>query len=149
MRTSNVICWIFWKFQKLYQPFKKPTFNLLCKICQFVLLWKSRFKLGQKKLIWKFCSYVAFWKGLRHYLTNQEHEMHFDIISKNMFWMPNLSLWKTYFWGASLCLFQNFKFQKMCIKVQNGSNINEHISRIVWFDKCAISAKVINFQLIN
>jgi hypothetical protein len=60
-------------------------------------------KVGQNKFIWKFHSYVAFWKGLGHDLMNQTHAMHFSIISKNMFWMPNLSSWKTYFWGASHC----------------------------------------------
>ncbi len=60
----------FWKFQKLYQPLLKLTFNLHCKICQFVQLWESRLKVGFKKLIWKFHSYVAFWEVLGHDLMN-------------------------------------------------------------------------------
>jgi hypothetical protein len=41
-----------------------------------------------------------------------------------MFWMPNLSLWKIYFWKASHCHDPKIQIQKMCIKVHNGSNIN-------------------------
>jgi hypothetical protein len=47
-------------------------------------------KGGQKNLFENFIC-VAFWKGLGHDWMNQTHAM------------PNLSLWKTYFWGASHC----------------------------------------------
>jgi hypothetical protein len=80
---------------------------------------------------------------------NQAHEMHFSIISKTYF---ECQIWvyrKLTFEGLHIVIIQKFKFQKMCIKGHNGSNINEHIIWIVWFGKCAILAKVINFQLIN
>ncbi len=69
----------------------------------FILLWKNRLKVSQKTLIWNFHLYVAFGKGLGHDLMNQTHAMHFSIISKNVVWMPNPNLWKTYFWKASHC----------------------------------------------
>jgi hypothetical protein len=43
-------------------------------------------------------------------------------INKN--WMPNLSLWKFYFEGLHIVIIKKFKLQKMCIKVDNGSNIS-------------------------
>jgi hypothetical protein len=55
---------------------------------------------------------------------NQTNAMHFSIISKNMFWMPNLSLWKTYFEGFYIVIIQKSKFQNIYIKVHNGSNIS-------------------------
>jgi hypothetical protein len=74
-------------------------------------------KVGKKKIIWKLHSYVAFGQGLGHNLMNQAHAMHFSIISKKLFWMPNMSLWKTFFEGLCIIIIQKFKFQKMCIMV--------------------------------
>jgi len=60
----------FLKVSKVVSNFLKPTFNLLCKICQLVTLWKGRLKVGLKKFNWKFHSYVAFWNSLGHDLIN-------------------------------------------------------------------------------
>jgi hypothetical protein len=134
MRASNVMCWFFLKFQKLYQLFFKPAFNLLCKISQFVLLWKRRLKVGQKHLIWNFHSYVAFWKGLGHSLMNQTQAMHFSIIfKKTCFGCQIWVYWKLNFEGLHIVIIQKFKFQKLCIKVHNGSNIvTHHLNCLIW-----------------
>jgi hypothetical protein len=55
---------------------------------------------------------------------NQTHAMHFSIISKNMFCMPNLSLWNIYVLRVLHCQNPKIQIQKMCIKVHNGSNIS-------------------------
>jgi hypothetical protein len=112
----------FESFKTCNNLFLKPTFNLLCKISQFVLLWKSRLKVGQKHLIWNFHSYIAFWKVLGFNLMNQAHAMHFSIISCSgcQIWV----YWKLNFEGLRIIIIQKFKIQKVWIKVHNGSSIN-------------------------
>jgi hypothetical protein len=41
-----------------------------------------------------------------------------------MFWVPYQVYGKFTFEGLHIVKIQKFKFQKMCIKVHNGSNIN-------------------------
>jgi hypothetical protein len=124
MRASNVICWSFWKFQKLYQPFKSLLSIYFAKFANLSCCEKVDWKWVLKIYIWKLHSYVTFWKGLGHDLMNQAHAMHFSIIFKNMFWMPNLNNGKLIFEGLHIVIIQKFKFQKRCIKVHNGSNIS-------------------------
>jgi hypothetical protein len=112
--------WTTWGHQmwyvEVFESFKsciKLFRNLLwIYFVKFTSLWENRFKIGQKNLIWKLHSYFAFWKGLRHDLMSQAHPMHFSIITKNMFWMSNLNLWKIYFWMASHCHNPNIQIPK-------------------------------------
>jgi hypothetical protein len=49
--------------------------------------------------------------------------MHFNVISKNVVDAKFKFMEKLTFEGLHIIIIQKFKFQKMCFKVQNGSNI--------------------------
>ncbi len=51
--------------------------------------------------------------------------MHFSIIYKNLFWMPNLKVYENFtFEGFHIIIIQKFNIPKMCTKVHNDSNID-------------------------
>jgi hypothetical protein len=74
------------------------------------MLWKNKFKEGQKTLIWKFHSYFSDWKGLRHDIMNQAHGMHFSIYQKTCFGCQIWLYGKLIVEGLHIVIIQKFKF---------------------------------------
>jgi hypothetical protein len=114
----------FLKVSKVVSTFLKTYFQSTLKNLPVCLLWESRLKVGQINLIWNFHSYVVVWKGLGHDLMNQTHVMHFSAYQKKSFGCQIWVYGKLTFEGLHIVIIQKFKFQKMCIKVHNGSNIS-------------------------
>jgi len=77
--------------------------------------------------------------------------MCFTIISKNMFWALDMSVWKNIFEKLDIVIIQKFKFQKMNIKMHDGSTLKHFIwiVWIVWIGKYVINklVRIVKFTL--